>query len=309
MPLENRYAFFQGKIVPIAQAKVSIMTAAFNYGTGIFEGIRAYWNDEQQQLYLFKLQEHLGRFLRNCRILFLDVPYAEQQLADITVELLRKEAFKTDVYVRPLAYKATCAVGVRLHDLETEVSMFAVPFGKYIDKPGGISVMFSSWRRLEDNTIPARGKITGAYVNAALVKTEAHLNGFDDALLLCQDGHVSEGSAANLFIVRHGSLVTPPVTDDILEGITRATLMEFAAESGVPVEERPIDRTELYVADEAFLCGTAMEVTSIVSVDHRPISGGKPGPITTSLASRYEAATRGKEGGVRPDWHTPVYEA
>jgi len=307
MSFENRYAFFQGEIVPIEQAKVSIMTAAFNYGTGIFEGIRAYWNDEHEQLYLFRLQEHLERFFRNCRILLLDVPYTEQQLGDVAVELLRKEAFKTDVYVRPLAYKATCAVGVRLHDLETEVSMFSVPFGKYIDKPGGISVMVSSWRRLEDNTIPARGKITGAYVNAALAKTEAHLNGLDDALLLCQDGRVSEGSAANLFIVRHGNLITPPVTDDILEGITRATLMGLAVEMGVPVEERPIDRTELYVADEAFLCGTAMEVTPIVSVEHRTISDGKPGPITSRLATRYEALARGREG-VRPEWHTPVYE-
>ena len=236
----------------------------------------------------------------------IEVPYTVDQLSDIAVRLLRKEAFTTDAYVRPLAYKSSSAIGVRLHDLESEVAMFAVPFGKYIDKPNGISVMVSSWRRLEDDALPARNKITGAYANSALAKTEAHSNGFDDALLLCRNGHVSEGSAANLFIVRNGRLITPPVTENILEGVTRATLITLAEEMSILVEERPIDRSELYVAEEAFLCGTAMEVAPIVAVDHRPVGGGKPGPIASCLAERYEQIGRGRDDAHR-DWRTPVY--
>jgi branched-chain amino acid aminotransferase len=206
---ENRFAFFQGKIVPIEEAKVSIMTSAFNYGSAVFEGIRGYWNQEQGQLYLFRLWEHMERLWQNCRLLLIELPYTVDQLCQAAVELVRREGFRTDIYLRPLAYKSSQVVGVRLHDLESDCAMFAVPFGDYLDRPSGARVMVSSWRRLDDNTIPPRGKITGAYVNAALAKTEAHLHGFDDALMLCQDGHVSEASTANLFLVRQGRLITP----------------------------------------------------------------------------------------------------
>lgn len=304
----NRYAFFKGEIVPIGEAKIGIMTSAFNYGTGIFEGLRAYWSAEEEELFIFRLQEHFQRFLRNCRLLLLELPYTVEQLCEITVELLRRESFRADVYIRPLAYKSSEVIGVRLHDLESDCAIFALPFGEYIDRPGGARVMVSSWRRLSDNAIPPRNKITGAYVNSALAKSEAHLNGFDDALMLTEDGHLSEGSAANLFLVRDGRLLTPPVTADILEGITRATVIELAHDLGIETLERELDRSELYVAEEAFLCGTAVGVVPLIEVDHRPIGKGAPGPLSSELRALYQGVVRGKEPRYRR-WCTPVYHA
>lgn len=304
----NRYAFFKGEIVSIEEAKVSIMTSAFNYGTGIFEGIRAYWSAEEGELFVFKLREHFQRFLHNCRLLLIELPYTVEQLCEITVELLRREGFRTDAYIRPLAYKSSEAIGVRLHDLESECAIFAIPFGEYIDKPAGARAMVSSWRRLSDNAIPPRNKIIGAYVNSALAKTEAHLNGFDDAIMLTEDGHLSEGSAANLFLVRDRRLLTPPVTADILEGITRATVIELARDLGLETVERELDRSELYVADEVFLCGTAMGVVPLIEVDYRPIGEGKIGPIAKELRRLYQAVVRGQEPRYRR-WCTPVYQA
>lgn len=304
--ISNRYAFFKGEIVPVEQAKVSIMTSAFNYGTGIFEGIRAYWNEDEEQLYLFRLREHLERFVKNGCVLLIELPYTVERLCEITIELLQREAFQTDVYVRPLAYKSSEAVGVRLHDLQSECAIFAIPFGEYIDRQDGARVMVSSWRRLDDNAIPPRNKITGAYVNSALAKTEASLNGFDDALMLCHDGQISEASAANLFIVRNGQLITPPLTANILEGITRATAIQLALDLGVETLERTIDRSEVYLADEVFLCGTAVGLVPVVEVDRRPIGDGSVGPIAARLRTLYLEAARGRESRYR-EWCTPVY--
>lgn len=306
MSTHNRYAFFGGKIVPLEEAKISVMTSAFNYGTGIFEGIRAFWNQEQEQLFVFRLREHFERFLVNCRFLLIEIPYAVDDLSEATLQLLRREGFRSDSYVRPLAYKSTLGVGVRLHDLESDCAIFAIPMGEYIDTPDGARLMVSSWRRLDDNAFPPRGKITGAYVNSALAKTEAFLNGFDDALMVCDDGHVSEASAANVFIVRDGVLLTPPVTDGILEGITRKTIFEFAEDLGIETLERPIDRSELYIAEEAFLCGTGVNVVPVVEVDHRRIGSGKPGPISTKVRSLYYASVKGEDPRYR-GWCTAVY--
>jgi branched-chain amino acid aminotransferase len=227
----------------------------------------------------------------------------------LTLELLSKEGFREDTYVRPLAYKAESGVGVRLHDLRDGFAIFATPFGKYIDKEEGAKVGVSSWRRINDNSVPARAKITGAYINSALIKTDAMMNGFDEAIVLTQEGHVSEGSAENLFIVREGKLVTSPVTDDILEGITRTTLIELAAtELGIETVERPIDRTELYVADEAFFCGTGVQIAAIAEIDHRPVGTGKLGPIVTQLRDLYFSIARGKREDYS-HWVTPVYAA
>jgi branched-chain amino acid aminotransferase len=266
-----KYAFFKNQIVPIEEAKISVMTHAFNYGTGVFEGIRAYWNAEDEQLYILHLAPHYERLLKSCKLLMLSIPYTVKQLCDITVELLRKEGYREDAYVRPLAYKGSEVVGVRLHNLEDHFTMFCVPFGKYIDSEEGANVCVSSWRRSDDNAVSSRGKITGSYVNAAFSKTEAMLNGFDEAIVLCSDGHVSEGSAENLFIVRDGVLITPPVTDNILEGITRSTVMQIAREElGLKVAERSIDRTELYIADEAFFCGTGVQIVAIAQIRSSP---------------------------------------
>ena len=302
-----QFAFFQGQIVPFEQAKVSVMTHAFNYGTGCFEGLRAYWNADEEQLCILKIREHYQRFMHNWRVLCIDLDYSIEDLESWTVELLRREGYKQDTYIRPLAYKSSLVIGVRLHDLEDDLAIFAEPFGKYIEKEEGASVCVSSWRRISDEAIPARGKITGAYINSAFAKTEAILNGFDEAIVLNQDGHISEGSAENLFIVRDGVLITPPVSANILEGITRAVVIQLAwDELGLEAVERPIDRTELYVADEAFFCGTGVQVAAIVSVDHRPVGTGKLGPVVRQLRDVYFAAVRGKLPRYRP-WLTPVY--
>lgn len=302
-----KHAFFKGEFVPIEEAKVSVMTHALNYGTGCFEGIRAYWNEEDEQLYLFRMKEHYQRLLHSARILQIKLPYTADELGDLTLELLRKEEYRQDTYIRPLAYKSSEGIGVRLHDLEDDLTIFAVPFGRYIEREEGARAGVSSWRRVDDNAIPARAKITGAYVNSALAKTEALLNGYDEAIVLTQDGHVSEGSAENLFLVKNGQLVTPPVTANILEGITRATVMEIACEElNLRTIERRIDRSELYTADEAFFCGTGVQIAAIIEIDRRPVGGGKIGPVVSQLRDLYFNVVHGKVPKYR-EWCTPVY--
>lgn len=302
-----KYAFFEGKFVPIEQAKVSIMTHAFNYGTGVFAGIRAYWNAEEEELYVLRMREHYERLLRSCRIMMIALPYSVDELMHITLELLRMEGYREDTYIRPLAYKSSPLIGVRLHNLEESFALFATPFQRYIENEEAASAGVSSWRRVPDTAVPARGKIIGSYVNSALIKTEAALNGFDEAIVLTQDGHVSEGSAENLFIVRQGKLVTSPISEDILEGITRASIMELAEkELGVETEERHIDRSELYVAEEALFCGTGVQVVAITEIDHRPVGSGKMGPIAAQLRKLYFDIVRGKNKKYL-HWVTPVY--
>ena len=305
---ETAWAFFNGDFVPLREAKVSVLTHAFNYGTGVFEGIRAYWNAEKEQLYGLHLLEHYGRLHRSCKVMRLDLPYKPERLVEITIELLRRSEYREDAYVRPLVYKSSELIGVRLHDLESSFTVFAVPFGTYIDIDRGISCGVSSWRRVDDNAIPARSKITGSYVNAALAKTEAQEAGFDEAIVLTNEGHVSEGSAENLFIVRNGVLITPPVTDNILEGIVRHSIMRIATDQNVPVEVRSIDRTELYIADELFLCGTGAQLSPVTSVDHRAVGDGAVGPITQQLSRIYFAAVRGNSDRYT-EWLTPIYPA
>ncbi|GAB4406490.1 MAG: branched-chain amino acid transaminase [Anaerolineales bacterium] len=302
-----KYAFFKGSFVPIENAKVSIMTHAFNYGTGCFEGIRAYWNADENQLFVFRLLEHFQRLHRSCKILHIRLPYSPEELSDLLVELLRREGYREDCYIRPIAYKADEIIGVRLHNLTDEFAMFATPFGRYIEGELGARVIISPWRRVDDNAIPARAKITGSYINSALSKTAAAMAGCDEAIVLTHDGHVSEGSAENLFLVRNGKLITPPVTDDILEGITRETVMEIAlAEFGLETEVRHVDRSELYTVDEAFFCGTGVQIEPIVEIDHRIIGDGAMGPITRKIYDLYFDIVRGKVAKYR-HWCTPVY--
>ena len=304
---DTAWAFFDGAFVPLREAKVSVLTHAFNYGTGVFEGVRAYWNADHDQLYGLHLLEHYRRIHRSCRVMRISLPYAPERLVEITVELLRRCNYREDCYVRPLAYKKDEVIGVRLHDLEDAFTVFAVPFGTYIEIERGISCGVSSWRRVDDNAIPARSKITGSYVNAALAKNEAQESGFDEAIVLTQDGHVSEGSAENLFMVRNGRLVTPPVSDTILEGITRESLMRLAADEGIPLDVRSIDRTELYTCDELFLCGTGAQISPVTSVDHRPVGDGAVGTITARLSQAYFDAVKGNTPRYR-DWVTPIYD-
>ena len=301
------WAFFRGEFVPLRDANINVMTHGFNYGTAVFEGIRAYWNADDEQLYALELLAHYRRIHASARLLLMEVRQSPEELAEITVELLRRDNLREDVYIRPIIYKSSETIGVRLHNLDADITIFGVPFGQYIDTEGGIRAQVSSWRRTDDNAIPARGKITGAYVNGALAKSEAQLNGFDEAIVLADDGHVSEGSAENLFMVKGGVLITPPVTDNILEGITRGRLMEIARDDlGIAVEERGIDRTELYVADEVFLCGTGAQISPVIEIDRRPIGSGRPGQVTRDLSHIYFDAVRGRLPAYR-DWLTPVY--
>lgn len=302
-----KYAFFKGQIVPIEEAKVSIMTHGLNYGTGCFEGIRAYWNAEEEQLYLFRTKEHYERFHRSCRILRIDMPYTVEELNMFTVQLLHREGYRRDVYIRPLAFKADELIGVRLHNLTDEFAMFAVPFGRYIEKEEGAHVCISSWRRVDDNAAPARAKITGGYINSAFAKTDAVLSGYDEGLVLTQTGHISEGSAENFFMVRNGHLITPPVTSNILEGVTRDTIIELAEEElGLRTIQRSIDRSEIYICEEAFLCGTGVQIAAITQVEHRPIGTGVIGPVVTRLRELYFDVVKGKNPRYR-HWCTPVY--
>jgi branched-chain amino acid aminotransferase len=301
------WAFFRGEFVPLRDAKINVMTHGFNYGTAVFEGIRAYWNAEEEQLFALELIAHYQRIHASAGLLMMEVRHSPEELAEITVELLRRNGLREDVYVRPIVYKSSETIGVRLHNLDADITIFGVPFGQYIDTEGGIRAQVSSWRRTDDNSIPARGKITGAYVNGALAKSEAQLNGFDEAIVLTADGHVSEGSAENLFIVKEGVLLTPPVTDNILEGITRRRLMAIARDDlGVEVRERSLDRTELYTADEVFLCGTGAQISPVIEIDRRKIGTGRPGTVTKDLSRTYFDAVRGKIPAYR-DWLTPVY--
>ena len=304
----TRFAFFEGKICPIEDARISVRTHAFNYGTGWFGGIRGYWNEAEEQLFVFRIHDHYRRFLQSGSLLYAALPYNTEDLVKITLDLLRREGWREDCYVRPVGYKADEIIGVRLHNLRDEVTIFSQPFGRYIQAEEGAKLCFSSWRRIDDNMIPARGKITGAYANSGFIKSEAVLNGFDEALVLTQEGHVSEGSAENFFMVRDGLLVTPPVHSNVLEGITRRTLIQLAREVlGLQVVERDIDRSEVYVAGEAFLCGTGVQVAAVASVDHRPIGSGRIGPITEQLRDLYFRVVRGQEPAYR-HWVTAVYE-
>jgi len=302
-----RYAYFQGKIVPYADAKVGVLTHALNYGTAAFGGVRGYWNPEDEELYLFRPLDHYKRFLNSAKLLSMEFEHTPQGLAQTTIELLKTDGYRCDVYIRPLAYKADEIIGVKLHDLHDEISIVALPFERYVSNDTNAHVTFSSWRRVDDNAIPARGKISGAYANSAFIKTDAVRSGFDEALVLNQDGHVSEGSAENIFMVRDGVLITPAVTDNILEGITRCTVMELAcAELGMTVIERQIDRTEVYLCDEFFMSGTAAQVTAVTHVDHRPIGSGEMGPVTTKLRQVFMDVVRGRVAKYR-HWNVPVY--
>lgn len=305
--MPKQLAYFKGSVVPLEDANVNIMCHAFNYGTGCFEGIRAYWNEEQAELYTLFLQEHYQRMFRSAKILFMEFPHTLDEVVAITLDLIRQCGYRQDIYIRPTLYKSDNVVGVRLHNLSDAFHIYVTPMGNYIDTDRGLKCGVSSWRRIDDTMIPARAKVVGGYINSALAKTEAYHRGFDEAIFLNVDGHVCEGSAENLFIVRDGELITPGLSDNILEGITRRAIIELAEkELGLRVVARPVDRTELMIADEMLLCGTAGQIAWVESIDHRSVGNGTMGPITRKLRDLYADAVRGK----LPEyshWVRPVY--
>jgi branched-chain amino acid aminotransferase len=275
--IEDLIAYFEGEYVPLRDAKVSIMTHAFMYGTATFEGIRGYWNPEQGILYALFVREHAERIRNSAKMLLMEGVPSTDELVAIILETVRRNHFHEDVYIRPSFYKSTKAIGVRLHHLDHELYVLTTPFGNYIDIEKGVRVMTSTWRRNADEALPA----------------------------LTPSGHASEASAANLFVVRDGVLITPPVSDDILEGVTRHAMMTLAQDLGIPVEVRSVDRSELYVCDEAFLCGTGVQVSPVIEVDHRPVGTGAVGPVSRAISERYFAAVRGTLPEYR-SWLTPV---
>jgi branched-chain amino acid aminotransferase len=302
----NVIVYFNGQYMPLKDANVSILTHALHYGTGVFEGIRANWDEASKELFVLRPLEHYQRWKLNCGILRIDVPRTAEELCAITQELIRRNDFHCNLYVRPLAYKCAERIGVATDDQDA-FAIVAIPFGEYLHAEEGIHAGVSPWRRIDDNAIPARGKICGAYVNSALASDEARRCGFDEAILLNESGHVAEGATCNLFMVRKGKLITPAVTDNVLEGITRDSVMELARrELGLDIVERTIDRSELYVCDELFLTGTAVGIAPVVRVDHRPVKDAALGPITRRLAHLYCEAARGHLPVYRR-WLQPVY--
>lgn len=295
MELEDLQVYHNGKFVRYGDAKVGLLTHGLNYGTGCFEGIRGYWNRSLEQLYIFRLQDHFERLRRSSNLLLVSLEETVAQLSAHTVELVRRNKLRQDVYIRPIVFKSAEEIGVRLHGVEHDISIVVLPHKPYLDASKGLRACVSSWHRIDDNTAPARAKLTGIYVGSALAKTDAVKSGFDEAIVMTAEGHVAEGSAENIFIVRDGVVITPPVTDNILEGITRLTVMELAAtELGLRVVERSIDRTELYQADEVFFTGTAVGVSPVVEVDHRKIGEGGIGKVSAALVQLYEDVVMGR---------------
>lgn len=302
----NVIVYFNGEYIPMREARVGILTHALHYGTGVFEGIRAYWDEDQQELFVVRAREHYERWKQNSRILRIHVPLDADELCAVTTELMRRNGFRSNLYVRPIAYKSAERIGVATDDQDA-FAIVALPFGEYLHADHGLHAGISAWRRIEDNAIPARGKICGAYANSALASDDARRAGFDEAILLNESGHVAEGATCNLFMVRNGQLITPSVTDNVLEGITRDSVMELAArEMDVETVERSIDRSELYVCDELFLTGTAVGLAPVTRVDHRPVREGTIGPLTERLQELYLLATRGHLPAYRK-WLLPVY--
>jgi branched-chain amino acid aminotransferase len=307
MTTVGEIVYFGGEFVDKAQAKVPITTHAFNYGTGCFEGIRAYWSKEHEQLFVIRLEQHARRLLRSAQILHLDADprLTEERLADIVLELLARNEYQEDAYVRPILYKSAHTIQVKLAGLPTEFCCYTLPMGDYLDIRKGLHLMTSSWRRIDDNAIPARAKPIGAYLNAALAADEARVRGYDEALMLTSDGHVSEASSANIFMITDGVVITPPVTEDLLVGVTRDCVISMVRQLGRDLEVRRVDRSELLSADEAFLCGTGVQIAPVTSIDDRQLGQGQLGPVTKELQDWYLRIVRGQVADF-PGWRTVV---
>jgi branched-chain amino acid aminotransferase len=304
---EGLTVYAKGRFCRYDEAKIGLMTHALHYGTGCFEGVRGFWSARDEELYLFQLEDHYERIHASAKILMMKVPKTVPELIEITTELCARNNFRGDVYIRPLMYKSNEEIGVRLHDVKDELAIMAMPFDRYFDATAGLNCTVSAWRRIDDTTAPARAKVTGVYINSALAKSEAILNGYDEAILLSADGHVSEGSAENIFIVKKGVIYTPDASQNILEGCTRRTLMTLAdAEFGMTVVERAIDRSELFTADEVFITGSAAGLQFVRAVDHRIVGDGMQGPVAKKLADLYDKVVRGALPTYHP-WLTRTY--
>ena len=309
MPLNYQTAevFFKDKFVPFSQANVSIASSPVLYGLSIYTVFSASWNQARQKMYVFRLKDHYDRLVKSAKIMdfhsFAD-EWTYEKFSQTMLELLRRNHIEEDVLVRATVFIDELVAGTKIHDLTNSFAAYVYPLGEVLPR-SGINVCVSSWSRTADNAIPSRAKVNGSYVNASLMKNEALLNGYDDAIALDQHGHVSEGTVANLFIVRDGVLITPDAATDILEGITRNTVLTIARLLQLPTAERSIDRSELYLADEVFMCGSSALITPVLSIDKRPIGNAQTGPITQQLLQAYQAVQQG-ENPAFANWLTPL---
>lgn len=305
-PTYNPFAIFDGQIVAVEKATVPVMTKALQYGMGIFGGLRGYYSKTDKQLYVFRLNDHIKRFYQSLHILGVDLRHSPEEMKDLILQMMKKNAPTTDTYIRIFGYAGSIALSPNLaQDPVFDFTAYSTPLQEYLSLSEGISVKVSSWRRISDNAIPSRAKISGSYINSALAKKEAIADGYAEAIFLNEDGHVAEGSAMNIFLVRDGVLISPGYADDILEGITMRSIIQIARDMGIPTQQRTIDRSELYIADEAFFTGTAAQLAPIGTIDNRPIADGTPGPITRRLQEKFFAVVRGADPEYR-DWCTPI---
>jgi branched-chain amino acid aminotransferase len=299
-------SYFEGKILPSSEAKISIQTHAFQYGTAVFGGIRGYYNENKKNLFVFRIQDHFRRLINSTKIMQLQFHKSPEELAEITLQLLKECGYKQNVYVRPIIYTSSLQLSPRFHDVTANIAIYVLKLDDYLDTTNGLTTCISSWRRIDDTTIPTMSKASGGYVNSALAKSEAVQNGFDEAIFLDSRGLVSEGSAENIFIIRDGSIITPSLESSILEGITRRTIFDLAKHLGINCTERTVSRSELYVADEIFFSGTGVQVAWVKSVDRRVIGDGKIGPISKKLQDLYFEVVKGENDHFM-DWLTPIY--
>jgi branched-chain amino acid aminotransferase len=307
MSLDDSIIYSNGRFSRYDEARIGLLTHALHYGTGCFEGVRGYWSEAERELWLLHVRDHYERLTQSARILMMKMPHTVDELVELTVEMCARNKFEHDIYIRPFMYKSGEEIGVRLVGVPDNFALVAVPYKAYYGEIAGLKACTSAWRRIDDTVAPARAKVTGVYINSALAKTEAQLGGFDEAILLSADGHVAEGSADNIFLVREGTLYTPDPSQNILEGITRKSVIALAKNDfGIPVVERAIDRTELYCSDEVFVTGTAAGLMPVVSIDYRAVGAGVPGPLTRKLTDGYNRAVNGKDPKYRA-WLTPVY--
>ncbi len=302
----TEYVFLDGEYIESDKATIPVRTHAFLYGTGVFEGIRAYYNKEEDQMYAFRMKEHYERMLRSAKVMWMESPYTLEEYCQITKDLLNKNGYRQNAYIRPTLYKSSIKVGPSLDNNKDSFLLFTTPLNDYYDASKGLKVCVSNWRRNSDNAIPPSVKVTGAYANASLIKTDALFAGFDDAIVLNDAGQVTEGSAMNLCFVQNGKIVTTNTTDDILVGVTRNTVLEMAKYLGIPTVERAVDRSEIYVFDEVFCCGTGAQIMPITSIDHRTIGDGSTGEITRKIQELYYNIVQGKVEEFK-HWCTPIY--
>ncbi|HEX3081945.1 MAG TPA: branched-chain amino acid transaminase [Candidatus Saccharimonadia bacterium] len=299
------YAFFEGNIVPTENAKVSIMTNALQYGTAFFGGIRGYYNSEKGFVSFFRIDDHITRFLSSANILGCKFPYSHSELKQIILNLIAKNQPKANVYMRPFGYVGNTELGPNFANVTLDFALYMIPLEEYMPLSKGLNLVVSSWQRISDNAIPTRAKISGGYANSALARKEATDGGFDEAILLNSAGHVSEGSAENVFLVRGGRLITPGLSEGVLEGITRRSVIQLAADMGIETIERPIERSELYAADEVFLTGTGCQVAWVEQIDRRIIGDGKIGAVTAGLKEKFFNVVQGNDDAYA-NWCTKV---